>query len=79
MILTQKQKDINTIKSIIVDNTEEEFHVRIESDDGGTHYVAYLPEGTDTKRIRLNIEKTSISKDLIIKFVPEGYIGTFLR
>lgn len=73
------KKEIEAIKSAIVDSTESEFHVNVKSDDYGVHYCIYLPRHTETKVLHSRLKTLTLSKRYIILFVHDGYIGSFLR
>ena len=73
------KKEIDSIKSAVVDSIETEFHVDLKSDDGGTHYCVYIPHETEVRYLRCEINKIELSKRCLIVFVPDGYIETFLR
>ena len=70
---------VKKIIAIVVESVEAEFHVKIESDDGGSCYNIYLPWGTNTSELRRKLNSASIDKRFMITFVPEGYIDAFLR
>jgi hypothetical protein len=72
-------KDIGIISKAIVENVHCEFYVKKESDDSSTHYVIYLPKETNVDWVDTLVDSKKVSKSIIIIYVPEGYIGCFLR
>jgi len=72
-------KDIGIISKAIVEHIHCEFYVKKESDDSSTHYAIYLPAETNVDCLDELINSKKVSKNIIIIYVPEGYIGCFLR
>ena len=73
------KKEIEAIRSAIVDSVETEFHVDITTDSGGAHFSIYLPKNTCITTLREKLSILTLSKRYVILLVPDGYIETFLR
>ncbi len=66
--------EVRQITSLVVDNVDTEFAVERESDDGGLHYVIYLPKDTCTKILRSVLDNETLSRPYIIMLVNPEYI-----
>ena len=78
-LLRLENNMISRIIEVVVESIDAEFHVKLESDDGGSCYNIYLPWETKTNILRKKLGEINIDKRFVITFVPEGYIGVFLR
>jgi len=65
------KEEIEKIKRLVVEATDSEFHVGMKSDDGGPHFVIYLPHDTETDKIFETIPLFAFSKRYVIMMVPE--------
>jgi hypothetical protein len=66
-MIPQKVKDIELLRSISIDHSDECFHVEHSSDSAGSHYVLYLVEGTvDIDLLMKTLSKTGIRRTVII-------------
>ena len=82
-----KDKIYNSIKEklikIVVDFTETEFLVEKQFDDGGTHFMIYMPESAKESFNRVLFENAVIEElgrvRKMICYVPAGYIENFLK
>jgi|7_EtaG_2_1085326.scaffolds.fasta_scaffold51195_2 hypothetical protein len=72
-------EEIKRITEIVVDNVDTEFSVEKESDDGGLHYVIYLPKDTCVKMLRSVLDDERLSKTYLIMMVPPEYIFEMLN
>ena len=68
---------------IVVDATETEFEVQLQSDDAGTHFMIYLPESGrekfNIKEFRKVVRDTLGRVRVLLCFVPDGYIENCVR
>tara|TARA_A100001011_G_C14317845_1_gene848832 strand:- start:4155 stop:4427 length:273 start_codon:yes stop_codon:yes gene_type:complete len=75
------RKDL--LSGLIVDMTDSAFHLKIANDDAGAHLHMYLPESSrqnfNLKRFRKDTYKLIGSSRVVLSFVTEGYIETFLK
>jgi hypothetical protein len=71
-------EQFDIIKSLIVDSTDNCFHLKKASDDGGSHLMLYLPEESrkdfDTNAFRDNKYSLIGYKRVLIAFVSKGYV-----
>ncbi len=68
---------------IVVDNTDGAFHIAKQSDGAGEHFMLYLDEDfkdkIDLNNFRYQIYEKLGRAKVIISFVDNNYIETFLR
>ena len=72
-------EEIKKITEIVVDNVDTEFSVEKETDDGGVHYVIYLPKDTCTKMLRSVLDEEKLSKNYLIMMANVEYILEMLH
>ena len=71
MILRLK-KEIDKIKKMLVDNTDECFCVSLENDDAGSHYTLYLvKDSISSILVNQKIKDLNLSKHHVIIFFEE--------
>jgi len=67
------------IRSLIVDSSDHQFHLKRASDDGGSHLMIYLPEEArkdfNIKEFREDRYKLIGFNRVLIAFVSEGYVS----
>jgi hypothetical protein len=76
---TESLEEIKKITEIVVDNVDTEFSVERETDDGGAHYVIYLPKDTCVKNLRKELDKIKFNKHYLIMRVNPEYILEMLH
>ena len=80
-----KSQMLIAIRSIIVDMSENCFHVRTEADCAGQHYVAYLTENdVDIVKFRERLKLISdngrsLDKKTLIIIKDENFIKELIR
>lgn len=67
------------IRSLIVESTDQAYHLKSASDDGGRHLMLYLPEEArkdfNINEFRENRYKLIGFKRVLVAFVSEGYVS----
>ena len=63
----QKVLDIETLRSLAIEQSEECFHVSSESDGAGSHYVLYLVEGSvNVDNVMQALVETKIRRCILV-------------
>ena len=66
-MVPQKVLDIESLRTLAIEHSEECFHVASESDSGGSHYVLYLVEGSvQVSKVMKAIELSKIRRCILI-------------
>jgi hypothetical protein len=66
-MIPKRVRDIELLRSISVEYSDECFHVECDSDGAGSHYVLYLVEGTvNVNLLMKRLAKTGIRRTVII-------------
>ena len=66
---------LSLVKSVVIDNTEQCFAVKIESDSSSGHYTLYLVEGSvDVSKLREELEDLGLKKRYVIILTSEEKI-----
>tara|TARA_A100001515_G_scaffold142522_1_gene141515 strand:+ start:288 stop:539 length:252 start_codon:yes stop_codon:yes gene_type:complete len=66
------REEISKIKKMLVENTEECFCVKLESDDAGNHYVLYLVKDSIRPNVvNKNMFNLKLSKHHMLIFLDE--------
>ena len=72
-----KKNELERIRKTLVENTDECFAVRVESDDTGAHYMLYLvKESIDLGILRAELRSLSLSKRVLIALCDEEFVQT---
>ena len=66
-MVSKKVRDIELLRSISIDHSDECFHVAHDSDGAGSHYVLYLVEGSvDVDKLMKRLSKIDIRRTIIV-------------
>ena len=76
MTIKLKESMTEKLARIIVENVNEAFHVKVDSDNAGTHYSIYIEDGVDTKKLKFALNNTKLDKYyIIIKHIKIKSLG----
>jgi len=71
---------LEKIKSVVVENTDEAFHIKMASDDCSSHIACYANRKEDGQSSWKNLLPNSIDGWRVLTIdVPHGYVETFFK